>query len=311
MLLSNRKISSCFPILVLIIILKINLIIAAESEPIVIPLWPDDPAINTIHHNQAEKVENREIDHNALGLNRAYSYVSKPEMTVHLPDKKIVTGVAVVIFPGGGGIRVVIDKEGHDIAKMLNKYGIAGIVVKYRTFPDDAQVQGENKDLEVMRAIISDGLRAVRLVRLHAAEWSIDPNKIGVMGFSAGGHLATSVSTHWDKGNPHATEPVEKLSCRPDFMAPIYPAVPENIESLVTQDTPPAFIVATNDDKTTPADNSIDLYLLLRSNNIPAELHIYTFGGHGFGLGVKGGAVTSWPERFIDWLAVMQFLNKN
>lgn len=289
-----------------IYILSYSLVHAAE--PKTIPLWPDGPPDHAVVHGKAEAVVNRQSDRNELGLNRAISFVSNPTMIAYPAPREKATGVAVIIFPGGGYRHLAIDKEGHDIARRLNKMGLSAFVVKYRTLPETVQGSGMDMPDKIMQAILSDGQRAIRLVRSRAGEWGIDAHKIGVMGFSAGGHLAASTATIYNSGNPNAKDPAAKASSRPDFACLIYPAMPRGIENKVTADTPPVFMVETDDDKTTHAEGDILLYTALRKAKIPAELHIFVHGGHGFGLGVRGGSVTRWPELFEEWLQEMRII---
>ncbi len=252
---------------------------------------------------------------------RSISGVSIPTLTVYLPPADRRSGAAVVICPGGGYERVVIDKEGHDVARWLSGLGMTAAVLKYRSPTEPAT-------LERAPAPIADGLRSIRLLRSRAAEWGLDPRRIGVMGFSAGGHLASTVGTHFDSGNPDAADSVERLSSRPDFMVLVYPVVsmdskvthggsrlkllgPSADEKLVrlysnelrvTPQTPPTFIVHARDDSGVPAQNSIRLHESLRARGIACELHLYETGGHGFGLGIHGGEVASWPGRLQTWL---------
>jgi len=283
---------------------------AFADDKIVELLWQNGIPDNSIVHENEESIENRTIDQNELGLNRSISNVSMPSLTVYPAPKSTSTGAAVIIFPGGGYSHLAIDKEGYDVAKWLNTIGVTGVIVKYRTCPSSVGGRGLSMPENIMNAIISDGQRAVRLVRSMAEKWGIDPDRIGIMGFSAGGHLAVTLTTNYDKGQKNAMDPVDRVSCKPDFTGLIYSAIPKNIESLINEDTSPLFFVNAGDDKTTPADNSIRLYQALRKANIQTEIHIYIKGGHGFGLGVRGGAVTSWPERFADWMREMKFLSQ-
>jgi len=276
--------------------------LAHAQAPTTFPLWPAGLPDQAIVHAKAESVVNRQSDQNKFGLNRAISNVGNPTMTVYPAPEEKATGVAVIIFPGGGYRHLAIDKEGHDIARRLNKMGLSAFVVKYRTLPET--VQGSSMDMpkEMMHAILSDGRQAIRIVRSRAGEWGIDAHKIGVMGFSAGGHLAASIATNYNAGNPNAQDAAARTGSRPDFACLLYPVMPRDIESRVSSETPPIFMVETDDDKTTHAEGDIRLYTALRQANVPAELHIFVHGGHGFGLGVHGGGVTIWPELFEDWL---------
>lgn len=247
--------------------------------------------------------------------------VMNPDIAVYLPGKKFATGQAVVICPGGGYWVLAYDLEGTEIAKYLNSIGVAAIVLKYRL-----PVYGNTKIPH--KAPLMDAQRAMRLVRFNAEKWNINPSKIGIMGFSAGGHLASTLGTHFDYGNKTATDEIEKVSCRPDFMVLIYPVISftdscmhkgckeallnfkddkdlaklYSNELQVKEDTPPAFIVTAGDDTTVPAQNSILMYQALRRKSISAELHILSVGEHGFGLGLKSEHTAQWTSSLRLWL---------
>ena len=242
----------------------------------------------------------------------------KPSLTIYLPSKEKATGAAVVICPGGGYGHLAMDHEGHQIAQWLNSLGVTGFVLKYR-----------HRGVGYCHpAPLQDAQRAIRMVRSRATEWNIDPNRIGIIGFSAGGHLASSAGTHFKNRYYDTTDVIDNNSSRPDFMILIYPVISlvesythsrskENLlgsnpdkqlvedlsnEKQVTPETPPTFLVHTDQDKKVPAENSIYFYLALRKAGVPAELHIYQQGPHGFGLGQKYSAVSSWPERCAEWM---------
>lgn len=283
------------------------LVAFAQEE---IPLWPNGLPDDGIQHQKEELVQNRDSDQNEFGHNRSYSFVSNPTVTPMLAPADKRNGVAVVIFPGGGYTRVVIDKEGFDIARILNRDGISAFVVKYRTAPAGWREQPRDEQNKILTAILMDAQQAARIVRSRADEWNLDPQKIGAMGFSAGGNLVYRLATHLDDGNPDAADGVARFGCKLNFAAPIYPWIPGTAENI-NGETPPMFIVVAHDDKTTPAEQSLDLYNKLRANGVAAELHIFTRGGHGFGRGVRGGAVTAWPKLFIEWLQEVNRLSKN
>jgi acetyl esterase/lipase len=245
--------------------------------------------------------------------------VQTPDISVFLPAKKSRTGEAVVICPGGGYRILAYDWEGEDIAKFWNAKGVVAIVLKYRLPVSDAQVEPHKSPL-------TDAKRAMRLVRYHAAEWGIDPWRIGIMGFSAGGHLASSLSTHYDGGDSDASDPVERVSCRPDFSILLYPVItftgelqhagsrrnlvgedPALMEYYsshlhVTGETPPAILIHSSDDRAVPVENSILYYQALLKHGVQAEMHIYPHGGHGYSLAVGKGHLSGWPERVHEWL---------
>jgi len=278
-----------------------------------IPLYTG-PIPNSKPGNENERIEKQEIT--------VISNVQVPDIAVYLPTKKLATGQAVVICPGGGYWILAWDLEGTDIARYLNSIGVAAIVLKYR-------LPTYGNTVVPHQAPLMDARRAMRLVRLNAPKWNIDPAKIGIMGFSAGGHLASTLGTHFDYGDPAAADSVEQMSCRPDFMVLMYPVItftepsmhtgsreallgkdpdPELVkyysnELQVGEDTPPAFLVHADDDKGVPVENSLLLYKALRAKSIPTEMHILSEGEHGFGLGTNNEHVAGWTDNLQRWLA--------
>lgn len=242
--------------------------------------------------------------------------VSEAEMYVYLPKIGVNTGAAVVICPGGGYMIEAMDHEGYEMAEWLTTQGVAGIVLKYRLPYGHHEIP------------LEDVQRAMRTVRQKATEWGINPSKIGIAGSSAGGHLASTAGTRFDAGNPEATDPVEKYSCRPDFMLLLYPVITfdeeyahmgsrNNLigpnakydlverysnEKQVTAQTPPTFLVLADDDGGVPPRNSVEFYLALKKYKIPAEMHIFRQGGHGFGMNKKNLPVDQWPNLFAQWM---------
>jgi len=243
------------------------------------------------------------------------SRVSLPTLTIFLPESGKETGTAVIICPGGGYRSLVIKREGYDVARELNKIGVAAFVLKYR-LPDDTIMTDKSI------APLQDAQQAIRIVRLHSLEWGIDPSRVGIMGFSAGGHLASTAGTHFAKAY---IENQEHISLRPDFMILVYPVIsmgetnthsgsremllgkspaPELVNSFsnelqVTAQTPPAFLIHGRDDSKVPVENSILFFEALKKNNIKAGLHIYSLGEHGF---PSGEAKSSWLRYCTDWL---------
>ena len=252
--------------------------------------------------------------------------VQKPLIDVYLPTPRNATGQAVIICPGGGYHGLAYDWEGTDVARWLNSKGIAGVVLKYRLPTSESQIVPKDSPL-------LDAKRAMRLVRHHAKDWNIDADKIGIMGFSAGGHLASTLGTHFDYGKKDAVDPIDQISSRPDFMTLVYPVVSftENFHSgskealigktpsdalvkhysnelQVGADAPPTFLIHAGDDDAVPVENSLVFYKALKDKGVPAELHVYPSGGHGFGLGVGMGYLQTWTDRLADWMAK---LNEN
>jgi len=249
--------------------------------------------------------------------------VDVPTITPFLPAPEKANGAAVIVCPGGGYGRLSDVKEGSLVAEWLNSQGIAAFVLKYRLGPRYKHP-----------VMLLDASRAMRLVRSRSSDWKIDPSRIGILGFSAGGHLASSLGTHYDAGKTDSTDPVVRFSSRPDLQILIYPVfsmgsfthqgskrnllgtepTPELIELMsnelqVTKDTPPAFLVHTTTDTSVPVENSTLFAAALRKNGVPFELHIYEQGPHGFGLGGEAFPVlASWPARCADWLKVRGFI---
>jgi len=247
--------------------------------------------------------------------------VQTPDIAVFLPTEKTATGQGVLICPGGGYAGLAYDWEGTDIAKWLNSKGIAGFVLKYR-LPISKSVVTPND------APLMDAQRAMRVIRSHAEEWHIDQNKLGVMGFSAGGHLASTLTMHHDEILINKYDELDTLSSRPNFQILVYPVITfspadrhngskENLigkkasdelihffstENHVTENTPATFLLHSTDDRAVPVENSLLMYKALKDQNIPVEMHIYPYGGHGFSLAIGQGYLSTWPERLADWL---------
>jgi acetyl esterase/lipase len=228
--------------------------------------------------------------------------VSVPTVTLYKPAEQSGPAPAVVVFPGGGYQILAIDLEGTEVCDWLNSTGIACVLLKYRV-PNTGPYPKSP-------AALQDAQRAVGLVRQHAAEWGIDPKKVGVLGFSAGAHLAAALSTHFDKRIYDAVDAADQLSCRPDFAVIVYPGylaladqgMKTNDDIKPTAQTPPSFIVQAEDDNTAHVENATNYFLQLKQAGVPAELHIYAEGGHGFGLRKTALPVTDWPQLVDRWL---------
>ena len=242
-----------------------------------------------------------------------------PTLTPFLPTGK-ANGSAVVVCPGGGYSHLA-DHEGRPVAEWLNSIGVTAFVLKYRLGPRYRHP-----------APMQDVARAIRTVRARAAEWKLDPQRIGVLGFSAGGHVASTAGTHYDAGQPTATDAIERVSSRPDLMVLIYPVITMRTfthggskhlllgdnpseellalmsnEERVTKDTPPTFLVHTANDSVVPVENSLQFIAALRKVGVPFELHLYERGPHGFGLGDNDAILKTWPDRCADWLRLHGF----
>ena len=291
-----------------------------------IPLWPN--GLPNGQEVQLEEIwQERPIEEGAnVTLDRSVKAISTPTMTVYRPEKQNQQRSSIVILPGGGFSHLAIDKEDHDIARWLNTHGITGIVVKY-------PVIHEQSNFHVYNSSVPDSLRAIRQVRHQAKDWNLDPNKVGVMGFSAGGYLTAVAGTLYNDGNPKSPDPIERMSCRPNFIAPIYPlieiedrvnmseaykvrmfgqnATSERIHQFspikhVTSSTPPTFLVHAHDDNLS-SQNSARFYLALLESDVSTELHVYSKGGHGYGMRQRGLPLSSWRERFADWMKFNDF----
>ena len=246
-----------------------------------------------------------------------------PTLTIYMPPNTTGPMTAVVIAPGGGYVNLAMNLEGRMPANYLNTVGVAAFVLKYRLGPK------YRHPIE-----LGDAQRAIRTVRARATEWHVAPDRIGIMGFSAGGHLASTASTHFDAGNAAADDPIDRVSSRPDFAILGYPvisftepwthqgsktallgAAPDpalarslSNETQVTPATPPTFLFHTNADTTVPVENSVQYFLALRKAGVPAEMHIFKDGAHGAGLAMQDPALSEWPKVLTNWLRASGFL---
>lgn len=232
--------------------------------------------------------------------------VTAPEITLYRPPKEKDTGAAVIVFPGGGYSILAMDLEGTEVCEWFQSIGVTGVLLKYRV-PARA---GQPK----WTAPLQDAQRAIGMVRYHAAEWGIDPKRIGVLGFSAGGHLAAAASTNFETRTYPAVDDADKVNSRPDFALLIYPAYlmqgeRVSTELKITGNTPPTFLVQTEDDGV-HVENSLGYYAALKQAKVPAEMHLYASGGHGYGLRSTSKTVTTWPARAEEWLRSTGVLTK-
>lgn len=262
-----------------------------------IPIWPGASP-------PAESEVAGTVDKLVAGKPWTYvDKVSRPTMTVYPPQGRN-TGAAVVVFPGGGYNVLAIDLEGTEACDWLTSKGITCVLLKYRV---PCEKVGPYRDCPTA---LHDAQRTIGLVRLQAAQWHIDPRKIGVLGFSAGGHMVAAVSTHFDKRAYASVDAADKVSCRPDFAVALYPghlAVPEtnfalNPDIRVTKQTPPTFLLQAEDDPVDPVENSLVYYAALRKAGVPAELHVFAKGGHAFALRPTESPITRWPALVEAWL---------
>jgi acetyl esterase/lipase len=289
-----------------------------HAQEIVLPLWPAGKVPNYQKTAETERWDTGETIHVRL--------VQSPDITVYMPSKRNATGQAVIICPGGGYGVLAYNWEGSDVARLLNAKGITAIVLKYR-------LPNSKSNITPHLSPLADAKRAIRTVRANAAKWNIKKDRVGIMGFSAGGHLASTLATHFDSGSPTSADSIERHSSRPDFAVLVYPVIsmsksimhagsrnnligtaPDSSlsnlysnELRVTKETPPTFLIHATDDKAVPVENSLLFYQALKDNSIPVEMHIYPTGGHGFGLAIGRGYLETWTDRLVDW---MRGLNK-
>jgi len=266
----------------------------ASAQPKEILLWPNG-APGSEGKTGKEKVRiSEEGDH-------VISNIHNPSITAYLPAKEKSTGVAVIIVPGGGHRELWIDHEGYNEAKWLSQRGIAAFVLKYRLAKDSNSTYTIDKDE------LADIQRAIRLVHSRAKEWSIDTARTGVMGFSAGGEVAALSAMKFDYGKENANDPIDRNSSRPAFQALIYPGNSSRFE--VVANAPPVFLVGGYNDRADIAEGIAEVYIKYKKANVPAELHIYSDAGHGFGMREKNkGAVAGWIDRFYEWLSDRGFV---
>jgi acetyl esterase/lipase len=265
----------------------------AAAEPAIIPLYPGPaPGSETWDWPETEQA--------STDGTRRIANVTRPMLMVYLPDRAKANGTGVVVSPGGGWRILAISHEGEDVARWLNEQGVVAFVLKYRVMRtgDEGEKNKEEaarRRKEAMAMCIADGLAAVKLVRSRADEWGVARDRIGIMGFSAGGYLTAGVAL---QGSGES---------RPDFAAPIYPAVPEEVAPPAG--APPLFIVHADDDKTVPPiRTSMRLYAAWKQIGVPVEMHIYTSGGHGFGMRKKNLPVDGWTARLKDWMGAQGLL---
>jgi len=231
--------------------------------------------------------------------------IHQPSLTVFLPPNEKANGVAYIICPGGGHNYLVMDLEGANVARILNDMGITAFILKSRL----ANTKDFHYKVDVES--LADAQRAIRTVRARAAEFRVDTAHVGIMGFSAGGELSAYAETRWDRGKADSADPIERQSSRPDFVVLGYPGGKAS-NMTFTKETPPTFIVVNNDDNLAP--NSTDYYAALRKAGVPAEIHVYLHGGHGFGMTGRTPEfakwpVSGWPARFKEWMLDQGFLH--
>ena len=298
--------------------------LSARAEPwqpspghVQLPIWqglvPDrEPAAGP---------EDSMVERDRLVAGRPYiqvQRVSQPTITVYSPATEANTGAAILVFPGGGYIDLAIDLEGTEVCDWLISRGIACVLLKYRVphsgpwgWDEHCGCQHQPK----APLALQDAQRAMGLLRLHAAQWHIDPHKIGVLGFSAGGHLVAAISTHFTRRLYPSVDAADRESCRPDFAIALYPghlSLAENtielnpdIRSHITSQTPPSFLLQNEDDPVDRVEHSLSYYFALKKAGVPVELHLYAQGGHAFGLRRTNYPATAWPQLVETWLGTL------
>jgi acetyl esterase/lipase len=280
----------------------------AEPE-VAVRLWPGmapgDESFSGEEQDTTKPSDNLVADRRVVRLGG----VSDPTLTVYRPSADIDTGAAVLVFPGGGYHILAMDLEGTEVCEWLNSLGVTAVLVKYRV--------PRREDRERYAAPLQDAQRALGMVRHRAMELGIDPERIGVLGFSAGGHLAATLSTNHASRTYEPMDAADAVSCRPDFTVLVYPGylvVREEGDRVspeleVTEKTPPTFLVMAQDDGVR-VENALFYYLALKRAGVPSELHVYATGGHGYGLRRTGELVTTWPDRVADWMRSNGWLNR-
>ncbi|MGH9674387.1 MAG: alpha/beta hydrolase [Bryobacteraceae bacterium] len=270
----------------------------AAADPEVVLLWPNGaPGSEGKTGEESVRIAQPQQE-------RVVSGIHKPSLTIYLPAKDTATGAAVIIAPGGGHRELWSDHEGHNMAKWLAARGVAGFVLKYRL------ARERESTYTVEGHALPDMQRAVRVVRARASAWGVYPERIGVMGFSAGGVLAALASMRHDSGVEGAADEIDGQSSRPAFQALVYPEIPRELK--LSKETPPAFLACGENDRQNISQGLPELYLALKKAGAQAELHVYARVGHGFGLReTMRGAVAGWPARFHEFLDTLGMLKKN
>jgi acetyl esterase/lipase len=287
---------------------------AAADEPLVVPLWqgnvPDEPGgIGAETTRPSPVLSRKEVE--VTESTTLVTNVTRPSITMYRPPKEKDTGAAVIICPGGGYWNLYWQLEGEEVAKWANSIGMTGIVLKYRVPRRPDEPKGEPA-----RRPLMDAQRAVSLVRSRAKEWDIDPQKIGIMGFSAGGHLAIATATSFEQRTYEASDEIDQVSCRPDFAIPVYSGYLKHKEKdelapglSVPKETPPVFLVHGGDDIISPPEHSVYMYLALKKAGVPTELHIYATTAHDFGVrkSDRGHPFDKWTDTCAHWLRQQGF----
>jgi acetyl esterase/lipase len=281
-------------------------VVAAEN-PLVVEIWPgkapdESGDIGVERSRMSPKLDHKQVE--VTEPTRMLTDVTKPTLTIYRPAKEKETGTAMLICPGGGYWNLYWELEGEEVAAWLNSIGVTGIILKYRVPRRPDEPKGEPA-----RRPLQDAQRAVSLVRSKAPEWGIHPDRIGMVGFSAGGHLAIATATRFEKRTYEPIDDVDKISCRPDFAAGIYSGYlkAKDKDELaaglsVPAGTPPVFLAHGGDDIVSPPEHSVVMYLALKRAGVPAELHIYATATHDFGVRKSDHPYSTWTESCANWL---------
>ena len=281
-----------------------------SQTPKELPLWPDGIPNNPVRYTEEKVRENKANEGSPSQKNRVFSQVSEPTYTIYQPEKNMANGVAIVICPGGGFRDIWFDREGADFAMWLAKKGITSLVLKYRTYNADAEGLTLERDAYNIE-VYADAKQAIHILRCQSNELNIDKNKIGIAGYSAGGALALYAGLEiFERNLPEYAKFAE--STKPNFVCPIYPGINNAVYHAVKQkgNIPSMFLINGAEDDVTPANKCIQLYTALLERKIPAELHIYAKGKHGFDSGIGSGlyGIASWQDSLMNWLKDMKFI---
>lgn len=274
------------------LIALLGLLAPNPQAPAVVPLWEKGAPGFESRRNEPEQAKDWWVKN-----------IHHPSLTVFLPPKEKATGAAVVICPGGGHRELVFNAEGRDAAAHLNRIGVAAFVLKYRL------AREENSPYSLDIHPRQDAQRALRLVRHHAAAWGVDPKRVGMLGFSAGGEVVSIAAYSPAAGDPAAPDPIDRLDARPDFQMLVYPG-PLGIPATIPADAPPAFLLVANDDGA--AGSVVELLEKFRRAKVPVEAHVYAQGGHAFNMGDRSKlqSIRTWAQRMADWLADNGWLSR-
>ncbi len=288
--------------------LFVSLPVVAADKPMVLELWPGKAPDDNAGKIGDEKFIQLMVDgkpYQVFGKPTKWlTNVTKPTLTIYRPAKEKNTGVAMLICPGGGYHNLGWDVEGEEVAEWLNSVGITGIILKYRCPRRPGDIKGEPPI-----GPLKDAQRAVSLVRSKAKEWGINADRIGMVGFSAGGHLAGATACNFDRRSYEPIDDIDKISCRPDFAVMLYSGYlkPKDKDEIspglpISSKTPPILLFHASDDKISPPEHSVIMYLALKRGGASAELHIYASGGHGWGVRKSDYPCSGWTGRCLDWL---------